>query len=158
MVGVKCKMNMFLCLSYGVRRDKTEEAQSIYDEYWDRMCRIMLEGSNALTHINETTDKKVKYKEYVAGELLKKVKIEDDLISFPWIMGSLSYHYSSPHTNFPFNREEVRNFNPYSTIDFDDQDIFHSYVRDMYGVKENEISSIWLRLKKRLILIAPEID
>jgi hypothetical protein len=149
---------LILSLSYGVRRDKTEEAQSIYDEYWDRMCRIMLEGSNVLTHINEATDKKVKYKEFVVGELLKQVNFRGEYIYFPWILSSLAHHYSSANTLFHFNKEEVRNLGPYTDVHFDDDDMFHSYVRDRYGVKENEANSIWLRLKKRLLDLAPEIE
>jgi hypothetical protein len=143
-----------LRLSYGVKR---EEVQSIFNEYWERMCRIILEGSNELTHINETTDKKQKYKEYVAGELLKKVNFQDGYMYFPWILSSLAHHYSSANTLFPFNKEEVRNLGLYKDVHFDDDEMFVSYVRDRYGVKENEANSIWLRLKKKLLDLAPEI-
>jgi len=144
-----------LRISYGVKR---EEVQSIFNEYWERMCRIILMGSEPLTQLTEQDDKKQKYKEYVAGELLKKVNFRDEYIFLPWIMSSLAHHYSSANTLFPFNKEEVRNLGPYKDVHFDDDDMFHSYVRDRYGVKESEAHSIWLRLKKLLLDLAPEIN
>ncbi len=137
---------------------KFKDGESVYD-YLQRTKKPLSESLSDEEKSHERVLRgKEKYKEYVAGKLLKKVNFQDGYMYFPWILSSLAHHYSSANTLFPFNKEEVRNLGPYKDVHFDDDEMFNSYVRDRYGVKENEAHSIWLRLKKRLLDLAPEIN
>jgi|TARA_B110000211_G_C13821330_1_gene439422 hypothetical protein len=105
----------------------------------------------ALAHLRESVGYTQKYIDYVTDDILSQITIEEDIISFPWMMASLAYEYSDGGTEFPFTYDEITNITPFRSIDFNDNTMFEYYVGSKYGAKTSEILGIWLRVKKKLI-------
>jgi len=133
---------------------------------WNEKGDLMINGKSALRvriskkkkkqKLKESADRKQKYTKYVVNDLLSQLTTDDGIISFPWVMSSLTYEYSDAGTEFPFTYDEVSNISPYRNENFNDRTMFEYYVTSKYGAKTNEVIGLWLRVKKKLIDLVNE--
>jgi hypothetical protein len=128
---------------------------------WNEKGDLMINGKSALRvriskkkkkqKIKESVDRKQKYTEYVVNDLMSQITIDEEGITFPWVMSSLEYDYSDPETTFPFTYDEIMNITPFRSGHFNDMTMFEYYVTSKYGTKTNEVLGFWLKIKKKLI-------
>jgi hypothetical protein len=102
------------------------------------------------------------YINYIANDLMKVIKIDEDRVSFPWVMEDINNFYNDSFTKFPFWQHTVMEMSPYYHEDVinypNDMEFFENYVVGRYGVKRGtEVNLVWKVVKDKLYDLAPEL-
>jgi hypothetical protein len=80
-------------------------------------------------------NKQEKYINYIVGDLVKKTEIINDRVTYPFDVGTTSGDLAFT------NPQYISHF----------KYVFPKYIIERYGVKDDEIKTIWKQYKERIL-------